>query len=167
MKFPVTARNSLFPNNFPGNLHIELIEKWLQRCGFLPRNRLTVSSRSSRQSFVRSGPGPFLRPTKVAPSPVRSDRPGRPSGRRASASPLMAASTMARLRSRGTMACIVANFASSMLSSAACAERSLLATHRADGLSVDLFAAFVTEASEPFGVPEHWICAVMHIESGD
>jgi Transglycosylase SLT domain len=60
---------------------------------------------------------------------------------------------------------MVAIFASSMLLSAARAERALSATPRAGGLSIDPFAAFVTEASKRFGVPEHWIRAVMHAES--
>jgi transglycosylase-like protein with SLT domain len=62
---------------------------------------------------------------------------------------------------------MVAIFASSMLlSDAAHAERALSATRRASGLSIDPFAAFVTEASKRFGVPEGWIRAVMRVESG-
>jgi len=33
-------------------------------------------------------------------------------------------------------------------------------------LSIDPFATFVSEASKRFVVPEHWIRALMHIESG-
>jgi soluble lytic murein transglycosylase-like protein len=89
-------------------------------------------------------------------------------GRRASASPLAAASTLAALRSLGTMLCIVVILAAaSMLSSGgAHAEQESLATRRLNDLSVRPFAAFVTEASERFGVPEHWIRAVLHVESG-
>ncbi|MDI1262681.1 MAG: lytic transglycosylase domain-containing protein [bacterium] len=73
---------------------------------------------------------------------------------------------MAALRFLGMMACIVAMSASSMLSSdVAHAERVLSATHRASGLSIDPFAAFVTEASKRFAVPEHWIRSVMRVES--
>jgi conjugative transfer signal peptidase TraF len=98
---------------------------------------------------------------------ARSGGQGRPSSRRASASPLTVASTMAALRSLGTIVCIVAIFASSMLvSSEAHAERASPATHRMSGLSINAFAALVTEASKRFGVPEHWIRAVMHVESG-
>jgi hypothetical protein len=65
------------------------------------------------------------------------------------------------------MVCIVAIFASSLLlSDAAHAERRSPATHRVSGPSIDPFAAFVTEASRRFGVPEGWIRAVMHVESG-
>jgi soluble lytic murein transglycosylase-like protein len=64
------------------------------------------------------------------------------------------------------MLCIVAIFASSLLlSDAAHAERALSVTHRAGGLSIDPFAAFVTQASKRFGVREDWIRAVMHVES--
>ena len=105
-------------------------------------------------------------PTEICNAVARSGGQGRPQGRRASASPLTVASTMAALRSLGTIVCIVAIFASSMLaSSEAHAERASPATHRASGLSINPFAAFVTEASKRFGVPEHWIRAVMHVES--
>jgi soluble lytic murein transglycosylase-like protein len=78
----------------------------------------------------------------------------------------MAANTMAALRSLGAMACIVAIFASSMLFSVvAHAERALSATYRANNLRVDPFAAFITEASKRFAVPEHWIRSVMRVES--
>jgi soluble lytic murein transglycosylase-like protein len=74
---------------------------------------------------------------------------------------------MAALRHLGTILCIVVIFAASMLSSgAAHAEQESSATRRPNDLSVPPFAAFVTEASKRFGVPEHWIRAVMHVESG-
>jgi soluble lytic murein transglycosylase-like protein len=64
------------------------------------------------------------------------------------------------------MLCIVVFLAASMLSSgAAHAEQKSSATRRPNELSVRPFAAFVTEASKRFGVPEHWIRAVMHVES--
>jgi soluble lytic murein transglycosylase-like protein len=57
-------------------------------------------------------------------------------------------------------------FASSMLvSDAAHAARALSAAHRANGLPVDPFAAFITEASKRFAMPEHWIRSVMRVES--
>jgi|LNFM01.1.fsa_nt_gb hypothetical protein len=105
-------------------------------------------------------------PAKVRTAVARSGGPGRPLGRRVSASPLTAASTKAALRSLGMMVCIVAMSASSMLSSdVAHAERATSATHRANGLTIDPFAAFVTEASKRFAVPEHWIRSVMRVES--
>jgi soluble lytic murein transglycosylase-like protein len=105
-------------------------------------------------------------PTTFATAVARSGGPGRPPGRRDSASPLTAASTMAALRYLGAMACIVAIFASSMLFSVvAHAERALSATHRANSLPVHPFAAFITEASKRFAVPVHWIRSVMRVES--
>jgi hypothetical protein len=106
-------------------------------------------------------------PTMPVTAIARSGGPGRPLGRRDSASPWTAASTMAALRSLGAMVCIVAISASSMLFSVvAHAERASAATHRANGLPVDPFAAFITEASKRFAVLEHWIRAVMRVESG-
>jgi soluble lytic murein transglycosylase-like protein len=73
---------------------------------------------------------------------------------------------MAALRSLGAIACSVAIFASSMrFSVAAHAERAVSATHRANGLPGDPFAASITEASKRFAVPEHWIRSVMRAES--
>ena len=101
-------------------------------------------------------------PAGMCTAVARSGGPGR----RASASPLAAASTMAALRSLGTMLCIVVILAASMLSSgAAHAEQESSATRRPNVSSVLPFAAFVTEASKRFALPEHWIRAVMHAES--
>jgi soluble lytic murein transglycosylase-like protein len=106
-------------------------------------------------------------PARICTAVARSGGSGRPPGRRASASPLTVASTMAVLRSLGTMLCIVVILAASTLSSgAAHAEQESLATRRPNELSVLPFAAFVTEASKRFGVPEQWIRAVLHVESG-
>jgi hypothetical protein len=105
-------------------------------------------------------------PVKTCTAAARSVGPGRPPGRRASASPLTVASTMVALRSLGTMLCIVVILAALMLSSGtAHAEQESSATRRQNDLSVRAFAAFVTEASKRFSVPEHWIRAVMHVES--
>jgi soluble lytic murein transglycosylase-like protein len=105
-------------------------------------------------------------PAKTRTAVACSGGPGRPSGRRASASPLRVAGTMAALRSLGMTLCIVVILAVSMLSSgAAHAKQESLATGRPNELSVRPFAAFVTEASKRFGVPEHWIRVVMHAES--
>jgi soluble lytic murein transglycosylase-like protein len=105
-------------------------------------------------------------PTTFAMAVARRGGPGRPRGRRDSASPWTAASTMAVLRSLGVIACIVAIFALRMLvSDAAYAARASSTAHRANGLPVDPFAAFITEASKRFAVPEHWIRSVMRVES--
>jgi hypothetical protein len=105
--------------------------------------------------------------TAKARTPVaRSGGPAPLAGRRVSASPLTAVSAMAVLRLLRAMVWMAAIFASSMLlSDAAHAERTLPTTHRVSGPSIDPFAAFVTEASRRFAVPEEWIRAVMHIES--
>jgi soluble lytic murein transglycosylase-like protein len=73
---------------------------------------------------------------------------------------------MSVLRSLGRMLCFVAMLASSMmLSNAAYARQASQPSHRASSQSLHPFAAFVTEASRRFSVPENWIRAVMHIES--
>jgi hypothetical protein len=101
-------------------------------------------------------------PARTCTAVARSGGPGR----RASASPLAAASTMAALRSIRRMLCIAVILAASMLSSgAAHAEQESSATRRPNVSSVLAFATFVTEASKRFGVPEHWIRAMMHVES--
>ena len=106
-------------------------------------------------------------PDKICRVVAHSGSPGRPSGRRASASLLTAASTMAALRHLGTSLCIVVSLAASTLSrGVAHVEQESSATRRLNDLSVRPFAAFVTEASERFGVPEHWIRAVLRVESG-
>jgi Transglycosylase SLT domain len=105
-------------------------------------------------------------PTMPVTAIARSGGQGRPPGRRDSASPLTAASTMAALPSLGAIACTVAIFVSPMLFSVvAHAERALSGTHRANSLPADPFAAFITEASKRFAVPEHWIRSVMRVES--
>jgi soluble lytic murein transglycosylase-like protein len=105
-------------------------------------------------------------PTAFVSAVARSGRPGRPPGRRDSASPLTAASTRAALRSLGTVACVVTIVVlSTLVSYAAHGAQASSAMHPASGLSVDPFAAFITEASRRFAIPEHWIRSVMHVES--
>jgi hypothetical protein len=106
-------------------------------------------------------------PIIFATAVARSGGQGRPSGWRASTQPLMTASTTACLRSLGTMVCIMAIFAFSMLSSrAAYAERSSLTKPQGAASPANPFAGFVAEASERFAIPEHWIRLLMHVESG-
>jgi soluble lytic murein transglycosylase-like protein len=128
----------------------------------LPQNCMPsvipLFGQNTRHSFV---------PAKICAAVARSGGQGRPSGRRASASPLTVASTMAALRSLGATVCFVMVLASSMLlNGAAHAGRASPPTHRVSGESLHPFAAFVSEASKRFAVPEHWIRAVMHVESG-
>jgi hypothetical protein len=105
-------------------------------------------------------------PTMPVTAFARSGGPGRPLGRRDSASPWTAASTMAALRSLGAIACMLATFASSMqFSVTAHAERAVSVTHQEKGRPIDPLAGFITEASKRFAVPEHWIRSVMRVES--
>jgi Transglycosylase SLT domain len=105
-------------------------------------------------------------PTKPVTAIARSGGPGRPRGRRDSASPLTAASRMAALRCLGAMACMVGTFASPMqFSVLAHAERAVSVTHQEKGRPIDPLAGFITEASKRFAVPEHWIRSVMRVES--
>jgi hypothetical protein len=104
-------------------------------------------------------------PARVRTAIARSCCQRRPSGRRASASPLSAARALAVLRSFRTILCLVTLLAASMLSSIAA--NASPATHRASARSANPLAAFVTEASTRFSVPEHWIRAVMRVESGE
>ena len=118
---------------------------------------IPLFDRMQHHSFVLTGSV-----TAIA----RSGGLGRPRGWRKCASSWTVAGTMAALRSLGAIACMVATFASSMqLSVAAHAERALSATHRANAPSVNPFAAFITEASKRFTVPEYWIRSVMRVES--
>jgi transglycosylase-like protein with SLT domain len=105
-------------------------------------------------------------PAKITRTVVRRGGQERPRGRRVSASPLTAASTMAALRFLRIVVWFVAILAASMLSSgSAHAERTSPPAHRMSGVSVDPLAAYVTEASRRFGVPERWIRAIMRVES--
>ncbi|MDI1264703.1 MAG: lytic transglycosylase domain-containing protein [bacterium] len=105
-------------------------------------------------------------PAKVRTAVARSGGPERPLSRRGRASLLTATSTMARLRTLGTIVCFVVLFASLMsLGGAAHAERSAPNAQKAAASPPNPFAAFVTEASRRFAVPEHWIRAVMYVES--
>jgi Transglycosylase SLT domain len=119
---------------------------------------IPLFGRNTRHSFV---------PAKICTAVARSGGQGRPSGRRASASPLTVAGTMAALRSLGATVCFVMVLAPSiLLNGAAHAGRASPPAHRASGESIHPFAAFVSEASKRFAVPEDWIRAVMHVESG-
>ena len=124
----------------------------------LPQNCKSSGIPLSGQNTDRSSV-----PAGMCKAVARSGGPAR----RASASPLAAASMTAALRSIWRMLCIAVILAASMLSSgAAHAEQASSATRRPNVSSVPPFAAFVTEASKRFGVPEHWIRAVLHVESG-
>jgi hypothetical protein len=122
-----------------------------------------------KPSFIRwfgKNAGHSSAPAGLRTAGARGDGSGLPSGRRVSASPLTAASTLARLRALEAMVCFVVIFASLMLlGGEARAERAAPNAQRAAVSPSNPFAAFVTEASRRFAVPEHWIRAVMHVES--
>jgi soluble lytic murein transglycosylase-like protein len=114
--------------------------------------------RKTRHSFV---------PAKIRTAVARIGGQGRPSGRRVSASPLTATRTMAALRSLRAVLCLVTILAATVLSNgAAHAEQVSQPAHRASSEALHPLTALVTEASRRFDVPEHWIRAVMHVESG-
>jgi len=105
-------------------------------------------------------------PAKYHAAVARTGGQGRPEGRRASASPLTAASTMAALRCLWIVVWIVAILVASMLTSgSAHAERTSPWAHRMSGVTADPWAAYATEASRRFAIPERWIRAVMRVES--
>jgi soluble lytic murein transglycosylase-like protein len=73
---------------------------------------------------------------------------------------------MAALRSLRIAVWFVAILAASMLSSgSAHAERTSPPAHRVNSVNVGPLAAYVTEASRRFGIPERWIRAIMRVES--
>lgn len=106
-------------------------------------------------------------PTEIGVAIARSGGPGRPSGRRVSATPWTGASTMARLRSLGAIVCTVLTLVPPVLLSpvAAHAEPAALAMQPSRVKPVDRFAEIIAEASRRYGVPAHWLRAIMHIES--
>ena len=89
-------------------------------------------------------------PTKVRKAGARSGGPGRPPGRRDSALPWTGASPPARWPLIGTATLVLA----------------LGSPARCEVLSDPTVAAVVAEAAQRFAVPEHWIRAVMRVESG-
>ena len=105
-------------------------------------------------------------PTKIRNAAARSSGPGRPRGWRAAALPWTGASTAACLRRLGTAACTVVMMLSFaiMLVNAAQADNAST-RHPASARPAGSFANLIEEASRRFGVPAHWIRAVMTVES--
>lgn len=126
-----------------------------------PDCKLTVtplSNQTTNHCFI---------PTMFRAAIARSRGSKHPSGRRVSASPWTGASTMARLRTLGVTVCIAMTVAPIVLLSndVAYAEVASLAMQRARPSPIDSFPAFIREASQRLGVPEHWIRAVIRVES--
>lgn len=106
-------------------------------------------------------------PTKVRNAVARSGGPGRPQGRREAASPWTAARTAARFRSLGLVAWIAfATWPAGCAHAQSVSVEKLPLTHRDHSFAEAPFAAYISEASSRFGIPENWINAVLRIESG-
>lgn len=107
-------------------------------------------------------------PTEVTIAAAHSGGPGRPLGRRASASPWTGASTVARWRSIGTAVSRVALAASLLMtmSIAAMAQGTSVGAPPAGAPASDPFGSFIAEAARRFDIPATWIRAVMKAESG-
>jgi hypothetical protein len=97
---------------------------------------------------------------------ARSGGPGRPKGRREAALPWTGASMAACLRLlERSLRAVVPLFVALTVSSATAVAESRCAELTASYQTGDPFAAFVEEASRRFGVPVHWIRAVIDVES--
>lgn len=102
--------------------------------------------------FDRTNDGRSFVPTSFRRAAARSGRQGRPSGRRGSALPWTAGSTVARWRLIGTSALWFAVLPSPEASAQTAPPRTEI-------------GGAVTEAAQRFGLPESWIRAVMRVES--
>jgi soluble lytic murein transglycosylase-like protein len=103
---------------------------------------------------------------KTCTAGARSGRPGRPPGPRASASPLTTASAMAALRSLGTILFIVAILAASILSKRGTRRAGVVGrTSPERFIRPSLRGIRYRSVKKRFSVPEHWIRAVLHVES--
>jgi soluble lytic murein transglycosylase-like protein len=105
--------------------------------------------------------------TKCAAAIARTGGPGRRPGRRKRALPWTTASARAGLRYLRA-ATLISALVSTVLPSDALADLTSAApaAHSPSASRVESFAAFITEAAERFAIPEHWIRAVMQLESG-
>lgn len=106
-------------------------------------------------------------PTEVRAAGARSGGPGRPSGRRFSASPWTVASTLARWPSVGRavrLMTIAAAFGAVVVSPAV-AQTVSTASSSVASVASDPFATFIDEAARRFDVPALWVRFVMRAES--
>ncbi|WP_354181707.1 lytic transglycosylase domain-containing protein [Bradyrhizobium sp. LA6.1] len=105
-------------------------------------------------------------PTNDCVGVAHSGGPGRPKRRREAALPWMGASTAARLRLfERSLRTVVSLFVALTVSNAAAVAESRPTQPTASYRTSDRFAAFVEGASRRFGVPAHWIRAVIVVES--
>lgn len=105
-------------------------------------------------------------PTKDCAAVARSGGPGRPNGRREAALPWTGASTVASLRVfERSLRAVVPLFAALTVSNVPAVAETRPADSTARYATSDPFANLVEQASRRFGVPVHWIRAVMDVES--
>lgn len=102
--------------------------------------------------FDRTNDGRSFVPTGFPRAAARSGGPGRPSGRRASALPWTAGSTVARWRLIGASALWLVVLPSPEATAQTTAPRAEI-------------GGAIAEAAQRFGLPETWIRAVMRVES--
>ncbi|MFK4518199.1 soluble lytic murein transglycosylase-like protein [Bradyrhizobium japonicum] len=105
-------------------------------------------------------------PTNKRTAVARSGGPGRPEGRREATLPWTGASTAACLcLFERSLRVVVPLFLVLAVNNATAVARMRPAVATASYRTGDPFAAFVEEASRRFGVPVHWIRAVIDVES--
>jgi Soluble lytic murein transglycosylase and related regulatory proteins (some contain LysM/invasin domains) len=130
------------------------------------RVRAAVALYTRIPLFAEKPSHPFV-PLGDQTAGARSEGQGRPSAG-ACALPLTAASTLAGWRRGGDRAawrCAVLLLAGTL---SVCAESGVAAAQSvpvAHPPAADLHATYIAEASQRFGVPEHWIRAVLRAES--
>jgi hypothetical protein len=125
-----------------------------------------------RCSLSQTAVPPFGRTHDHSSVPAKARNAGersggrRPSSSRVSASDWTAASTPANWRLFVRTACWAMVVLSLFLwSTGTVLARSTSTMHVARSAAADPFASFIAEASQRFGIPAHWIQAVMHVES--
>jgi hypothetical protein len=124
-------------------------------------DHVVTSQTSSHPLFVQNTDHSSV-PAKDRSAIARSGGQGRPFGRRDSALPLTAASTITGLRSLGILMCIAAMLAASMpLVGAVHAKQGASTTRRPNGFGRPSLRGI----RRRFGVPEQRIRAVMGVES--
>ena len=127
---------------------------------------IPLFSQNARHSSVPAQPNTAVARSGAQAPALGQRSEGQPQRWSGSESALTAASTMAALRSLGKVLCIVVLLAASqLLTDNALAERTQPVRHPLSRSTADPLAKVVGEASLRFGVPEHWIRAVMRAES--
>ena len=130
---------------------------------------LPQDCKPSRHSFVRSKHGPFLRPGQGSHrrrAPRRSRAAVRPARQRFTLDGREHDGSLAIPRDDGVHR-DDSGIIDAVEQCSACRASIAADTSSEQSNPSDPFAAFVTEASRRFAVPEHWIRAVMRVESGE